>query len=236
MSDDDFDLAGLADYLHMTPAQLQRMADRGRLPGRKLGGQWRFSRHEIHHWLETRIGASDELELARMEGALERDRGPADDALLPIADLLAPEAIEMSLQARTRDSVITTMVGLASRTGWLWDPPQMVEAVRARELLYPTALDNGVALLHPRRPLPATLDRAFIALGRTDRRLPFGNRSGSLTDLFFLLCSTSDRGHLHALARLSRIISDEDFLVALRAATDARAAHALFPDREDKLA
>ncbi|HEX3869907.1 MAG TPA: PTS sugar transporter subunit IIA [Pirellulales bacterium] len=235
MTDDDFDLAGLADYLHMAPAQVQRMADRGLVPGRKTGGAWRFSRPEIHQWLEERIGVGDELELLKMEAVIERDRGPADDALLPAAELLVPQAIEMSLTARTRDSVITTMVGVASRTGWLWDPQRMVDAVRSREQLYPTALDNGVALLHPRRPLPATLERAFIAFGRTPRAIPFGSRSGALTDLFFLLCSTSDRGHLHALARLSRIINDNGFLSTLRSATDVHSAHELIAHRERQL-
>jgi PTS system nitrogen regulatory IIA component len=235
MPDDDFDIAGLADYLHVTPAQVQRMVERGQLPGRRTGGQWRFSRPEIHHWLEQRIGLSDELDLARVEAAIERNRTPADDALMPIAELIVPEAIEMSLPARTRDSVFTAMVGVASRTGWLWDPARMVDAVRSREQLYPTALDNGVAMLHPRRPLAAILERSFIALGRTSNGIPFGDRSGRLTDVFFLLCSTGDRGHLHALARLSRIISDEDFLSALRGTDDNHVAHELIVAREQLL-
>ena len=38
----------------------------------------------------------------------------------------------------------------------------MTEAIRNREELYPTAMDNGVALLHPRRaPCRTSLDRQF---------------------------------------------------------------------------
>ena len=50
----------------------------------------------------------------------------------------------------------------------------MADAVRAREDMMPTALDIGVALLHPRRPLASILDRPLLALGRTDRGIPFG--------------------------------------------------------------
>ena len=59
------------------------------------------------------------------------------------------QAVQVPLGARTRNSVITNMVEVAARTLWLWDPPKMVEAVRGREELYPTAMDNGVALMHP---------------------------------------------------------------------------------------
>ena len=69
------------------------------------------------------------------------------------------------------------MVEQAARTGWLWDVAKMAEAVRAREDLLPTALENGVALLHPRRPLANIIDRPFLALGRTSRPLASERRA-----------------------------------------------------------
>jgi mannitol/fructose-specific phosphotransferase system IIA component (Ntr-type) len=53
-----------------------------------------------------------------------------------------------------------------------------------------------------------------------------------LTDVFFLICSDSDQGHLRILARLSRLINCVDFLTELRACPDAQAAHELFLARE----
>ena len=70
--------------------------------------------------------------------------------------------------------MITSLVNVAARTGWLWDVERMIDAVGNREELYPTALDSGVALLHPRRPLAQALERPFIAFGRTDHGIPFG--------------------------------------------------------------
>jgi PTS system nitrogen regulatory IIA component len=124
---------------------------------------------------------------------------------------------------------------VAARTGWLWDAEKMAEAMRAREELMPTALDSGVALLHPRRPLSSILDRAFLAFGRCDRGLPFGNPRGVLTDLFFLICSTDDRTHLRTLARLSRLLSDAEFLPALREASDAASVRRAVASFEERL-
>lgn len=224
MATGDFDIDSLAAFLHLGPAQVRRMADRGQLPGRRIGGEWRFSRAEIHHWFEEKIGAADDdQELAQMEDVLQRQA--ASHCQISIADLLPVEAIAVPLQARTRSRVIERMVEVAAATGWLWDPPRMVEAVHARESLHSTALDVGVALLHPRRPQSSILAQPFLAMGRTYQGIPFGGGGGRLTDIFFLILSTDDRGHLQTLARLSRCLGDVQFIEALRMAEDAQAAH-----------
>jgi PTS system nitrogen regulatory IIA component len=235
MADDDFDLESLATYLHLSTAQVAKLADRGQLPGRRVAGAWRFSQAEVHHWLEERIGLSDSVELLRVEGALDRHAATEAETPVSIAAMLPEAAIEIPLAARTRNSVITSMVEVAARTGLLWDTTKMADAIRSREELYPTALENGAALLHPRRPLASILGEAFIALGITSRGIPFASSRGLLTDVFFLICSVDDRGHLRTLARLSRLLAEPTFLDNLRAAPDASAAHALIVEQEGKL-
>src|SRR5690606_34931603 len=129
--------------------------------------------------------------------------------------------IDTSLSGRTRNSIINQMCQLAARTGLLWDAEAMADAVRAREQLQSTAMDTGVALLHPRRPLANILAEPLLAVGIAPQGIPFGG-SSRLTDVFLLICSCDDRGHLRTLARLSRLICDEQFLPNLRAAADAR--------------
>lgn len=230
MGEPHFDIERLADYLHMPTASVVKLAERGKLPARRVGGQWRFSSAEIHHWLEDRIGVSDDETLLQMEGALDR-ASHADAEQVSIADLVRPEAVEVPLDARTRGSVIIRMAELAARTNLLWDPGKMADAVRAREDMHSTALDNGVALLHPRRPMPNILAEAIVALGISANGIPFG-AGGQLTDIFFLICSTSDHEHLRILARLSRVINDAAFLAELRAADSAKKVHCLIEDRD----
>lgn len=233
MADDDFDISSLAAHLHMLPAQIAKLADRGKIPARRIGGDWRFSRAEIHHWLEDRIGLSNADELAEMEQNLERtDTSELGD--VSIAELLPVDTIAVPLAARTRAKVITAMSELAATTGMLWDPGKMAEAVSAREAMHPTALDIGVALLHPRRPQTSILGEAVMALGVTSQGIPFGGASG-LTDVFFLIAATSDHEHLRLLARVSRMISDSDWLAELRSASDARHAHQLLATRDAEL-
>jgi len=231
----DFDVESLASYLHITPAQVAKMAERASLPARKIAGSWKFSRAEIHHWLEERIGAADDADLARVQGLLDRAAAGRDLASVQISELLQPEAIAVPLPARTRSSVIKSMVELAAKTGQLWDPAEMAEAVEARERLYPTALDNGVALLHPRRPLPGILAQPLLAVGRTVQGIPFAGDQGQLTDLFFLICSVDDSQHLRTLARLGRLLAAEGFIAGLRQAADASSVLSLVHDFESRL-
>lgn len=217
MSNEDFDLDSLAAFLHLTPQQVARMADRGKVPGRKVSGQWKFSRAEIHHWFEERIGVSDTEELVEVEQTLRRQR-PVGETYASLADMLRVEAVEPLLNARSPRAVIESICDLAAQTGQLWDPPKMAEAVKAREELHPTALEGGVALLHPRRPMPQILGEPILALAKTGGGIPFGGSGGALTDIFFLIASVSERQHLHTLARLSRLLTEPDFISQLRAA------------------
>ncbi|HIF33655.1 MAG TPA: helix-turn-helix domain-containing protein [Planctomycetes bacterium] len=214
MAQDNFDIDGLAAYLHVSPQQVARLATKGRIPGRRVSGQWRFSRAEIHHWLEDRIGVSDEGELIEVEDVVSS----AHPGEVRIANLLMETGVALPLMAKTRNRVIDAMADLAAQTGGLWDPAKMAEAVRAREDLHTTALDNGVAMLHPRRPMPNIVGEPLVVVGRTTSGIPFGGKQGGLTDVFLLICATNDSEHLCILARLSRLIADADFLTKLRTA------------------
>jgi PTS system nitrogen regulatory IIA component len=235
MAEEDFDIDALAAYLHLMPAQVSRMADRGKLPGRRVSGKWRFSRAEIHHWLEHRIGASDEQELVQMEKVLDR-AAPSNSEDVSLAAALPIEAMAFPLAAKTRGRAVSAMVELAAETGWLWDTDKMAEAVLAREQIQPTALDIGVALLHPRRPMPGILGEAFVSLGITPTGIPFGGSGSQMTDVFFLILSTDDEWHLRMLARISRLLSTEVFLSELRDASDSTAAREVIERFEDELA
>ncbi len=214
MSFEYFSIDQLATFLHIPTQQVRRLAERAKIPAQRIGGEWRFSRSEVHHWLEEKIGLADEGELRDMEMVLGKTISQHSEDI-PVSELLLPSAIRVPLEGRTAYAVIDAIVDTAMQTGELWDEDRMKDAVRERESMYPTAMENGVALLHPRRPLPTILGAPFLALGRTHSGVPFSN-TGMLTDVFFLICSTTDHQHLRTLARLSRIITTDGFLPRLR--------------------
>ena len=216
MSNEDYDVQSLATFLHLTPDQVRKMADRGKLPGRRIGNQWRFSQAEIHEWFEQRIGISDEQQLDQVEKMLNNNPRDQAEESFAVRELLSIDNIFVPFLAKTKKSVIQRICDQTAATGKLWDANKMAEALLSREELHPTALENGVALLHPRRPMSSIIGDPFLALGITSSGIPFGGPRGVLTDIFFLIGSTSEPVHLKVLARLSRLIQQTDFLIELR--------------------
>ena len=216
MSHSTLDFSELVKYLHLHESKVKKLVDRGDIPGRKIKGEWQFSLPEVNSWLEKRIGVLDDGELADIESQFDRATPNETSQTVEIANLLPVEAIAVPFLAKTKESAIRSMAQLAVETGLLWDGEKMADALRKREELHSTALDNGIAILHPRRPMPNILAETFLALGIAPSGIPFGGGFGNLTDIFFLLCSMDDQIHLRILARLSRILTAPNFLATLR--------------------
>ena len=47
----------VAEYLQLSPDQIYRLAQQGRIPASKVGARWRFKRENIDRWMEEqRVG------------------------------------------------------------------------------------------------------------------------------------------------------------------------------------
>jgi PTS system nitrogen regulatory IIA component len=220
------DIDQLATYLRKDVREVGKLASRGHLPGRKVGGEWRFARVEINHWLEGQISGYSEEQLAD----LETGHGEGHPLL---ATLLTESTVAVPLPATTRSSVLRELVNLAGQSWHLYDPDAILEAIRQREEKGSTALPSGVAFPHPHRPLPAALGESVMAFGRTGRGIPYGGPG--LTDLFFLVCCRDDRTHLRVLARLTRLLIRPGFLDELREAQSSGEAFGLIVEGEREL-
>jgi PTS system nitrogen regulatory IIA component len=231
MASDTMDLHELADYLRRDRREVNRLADRGSLPGRKVSGEWRFARAEIDHWLETQLPAYTEEQLHALES---RDHADSGRQVL-VSELLKTCNMAVPLAASTRASVLKELVGLAEQSWQVYDPAAILDAIRQREDLGTTALECGVAFPHPRRPRAGTLGDSVLAYARTPAGIPFGAPRGGLTDIFFLVCCQDEKTHLRVLARLSRLLLRPDFVAALREAECVDSTFQVIEDAERAL-
>lgn len=231
MGNDTMDVEQLAAYLQRDVREVGKLASRGVLPGHKVGGQWRFTRAEINHWVATQLPGYTEPELSALErsGVRTGDREPL------LADLLSLATIAVPLAASTKASVLRELVTLAEQSWVVYDAPAVLESVRAREEMGSTLLPDGVAIPHLRRPLPAALGEPVMAFARTTSGIPFGGPRGELADLFFLVLSRDDATHLRVLARLTRVLMQPGLTEQLRAAETPAEALDLLVATEKKL-
>lgn len=210
MPNEMMNLEQLADYLRRDVREVSKLASRGHLPGQKVSGQWRFARAEINHWIETQLPGYTDEELTAVETHYATDLEPL------VSTLMTKETTAVPLKASTRSSVLRELVRLGEQSWHVYDPETLHEAIRQREELGSTALPSGVAIPHPRRPMPSILGESVIAYGRTAAGIPFGDPRGGLSDIFFLVCCRDDRTHLRVLARLSRLLLRPGFIDQLR--------------------
>lgn len=211
-------LEELSRHIGMDARAVRKWAEKGKLPGRMVGGEWRFNRAAMLDYLQQELHTFDEGDIRNLERAMRE--GHADRL---IEAYLPTEAVEINLPARTRASVLRELVRLAERTGLVYNAPEIVAALEEREELGPTALPRGIAFPHPRRPLMWATAEPLICLGRVPAGVPFGAPDGGLTDIFVMICANDERLHLALLARLAMMFNT-DLAPVLRETEDSEEA------------
>lgn len=224
-------LKDVAQMLGVDMRQLERRAGRGEIPCQKIGGRFRFNRAEITEWLQQTMTTMDGGNLAQVDaGMIVHRQARRDEAI--VAPLLRTEAVAANLESRTKSSTIRALVALADRTGLVYDAQEILQAVLRREQLCSTAMPGGIAIPHPRRPLPYAVAEPILVVARTCQGIVCGAPDGRLTQLFFLAISQDDHHHVHVLARLCRILHDEALIEQLEYAETAEEMVELLRERE----
>lgn len=209
-------LEEFARHVGMDVRDVCDLADKGKLPGQKVGGQWRFNRARVTEWLQQEMRNLDESRLLAVEramrGAVAEDIEDVQDRDMVVTGLIPRSGVDLALPARTRSSVLRELIALANKTGLLYDGSGLLAAIEERESMCSTALPNGLAIPHARQPMPYATGEPVICVARVYRGIPFGAPDHELTRLFLLICCHDDRYHLHVLARLVRMLADDKLL------------------------
>ncbi len=213
MSHEWYSIDELARQLGRDRREIDKLVNRGRIPGRKISGEWQFHPMQITHWLEQEMREYSDGELQQIEHAQQSEELDRDE---PVTSLLTLETVQVPLEARTKRSVLECLIEVAGRTWQIWEPAVVLRAIREREDMLSTGLEGGLAIPHPRNPLPDAIGQSLIAFGRTMSGIPFGAVRGELSDLFFLVLARDSRTHLQIQARLARIANLPGFLNRLR--------------------
>jgi PTS system nitrogen regulatory IIA component len=204
-------LKQVADHLQLSERTLYRLLQRGELPGRKIGGQWRFRLSEIDYWLDMRVSRMNTADLRRLEEGSPR-------SMPSLGELIRPENALIRLASGPAREVIRQFVAAVSYPGAV-DNEALASRIHQREELASTATVDGVAFLHTPRWEPRTpIGTPVVALGRLAHPTNFGAIDGTPTDLLFLLLAPDARIHLTLLAKAARLCREPRLLDGLRAA------------------
>ncbi len=131
-----------------------------------------------------------------------------------LTDILKPENIKVPLEATTKTEAIRELVSLLAQTGEIADSKKVLEAVLDREATRTTGIGNGLAIPHGKC---TGTDHLVMAIGKAVTPIDFQAIDGRPVTLIWLLSSPPDKTgpHIHALARISRLMTIDKFRQAL---------------------
>ena len=142
-----------------------------------------------------------------------------------ISDLLAPEAVLASLKAQNKKQLLQELAARAhARTGL--PEKQIFETLIERERLGTTGVGSGIAIPHGRMAGATAITGVFAKL---ESPIAYDAVDGQPVDLIFMLLAPENAGadHLKALARIARLLRDQDVAKKLRASRDAQAIYSV---------
>lgn len=137
-------------------------------------------------------------------------------------DFLNEKYVSLNLKARNKREVLEELVEPLVKGGELENKEEMVKVLLEREKLGSTGIGEGIAIPHGKTK---TVKKLVAAFGRSVAGIDFDTLDGEPAQLFFLLVAPYDSAgpHLKALARISRLLKDENFREELMKASSKEA-------------
>ena len=151
-----------------------------------------------------------------------------------LTDLLKPQNIKIPLEAKTKSEAITELVNLLAANGEVKEPKKVLDSVLDREATRTTGIGNGLAIPHGK--CSGTKD-LVMAIGKAATPIDFQAIDGRPVTIIWMLASPPDKTgpHIHALARISRLMTIDKFRHEMMATKTPQEAYDLIIKQEAAL-
>ena len=150
-----------------------------------------------------------------------------------LTQILQPACVKVPLDGKDKQSAITELVDLLDANGLLLDRNIVLDAVLAREQTRSTGIGSGIAIPHGKCKAVKEL---VMAIGIAHEPIDFASVDGKPVTIILLLVSPTDQTgpHIQALARISRLMLDEQFKQGLEKATSPEQVYELLSNKENE--
>ncbi|MSP43151.1 MAG: PTS IIA-like nitrogen-regulatory protein PtsN [Alphaproteobacteria bacterium] len=147
---------------------------------------------------------------------------------MPLSDILKPEGVIASLRARGKKQALQEISAAASKLCG-FDAQQILDKLLARERLGTTGVGQGIAIPHAKFTEANKVTGMFA---RLEQPIDFESIDDRPVDLIFLLIAPEDGGaeHLRTLARVSRLLRNQELCAKLRGSVERAALYALLTE------
>lgn len=225
----DLKIKDVAELLNVSETTIRRWLSEGKIPTYRLHHQYRFSRIEIENWMMScRLKQSKGNFLPSQEEQIYPVKEAPDDDTdkkkgmqhFSLYRSVNRGGVIVNLEAKTKEEVISqTMDRTASMLSL--DANVLTELLLDREKLMPTALNHGIAVPHTRDLLlKGPVDVITVVFPK--QPIEWGALDDKPIHTLFFLFATDDKRHLHLLAKLAHLSSDEEALELFRSKPDKK--------------
>lgn len=147
---------------------------------------------------------------------------------MSLAEILKPEGVIANLKARSKKQALQELSTVASKLCGL-DAQLILDKLVARERLGTTGVGQGIAIPHAKF---LKADKVVGVFARLEQPVDFESIDDRPVDLIFLLIAPEVGGaeHLRALARVSRLLRNQELCTKLRGSRERAALYALLTE------
>ena len=150
---------------------------------------------------------------------------------MTLTQILQATCVKVPLESKDKEGAIAELVNLIDADKLLLDRDAAFKAVLLREQTRSTGIGSGIAIPHGKCD---AVDKLVMAIGIAGEPIDFASVDDKPVKIIILLLSPADQTgpHIQALARISRLMLDEEFKISLENATSAEQVYELLSSRE----
>lgn len=208
----DLKIDDVADLLNVSVVTIRRWLKDGKIPAYRINHQYRFSRIEIENWvLSCKLNAA-EAEVIPQEEQQEIHHSGLQQYSLYRA--IYKGGVIGNITGENKEEIIRGSMKLISQNLGL-DAEIIADLLMDRENLMPTAINHGFAVPHTRDfVMEGTADAVVVVYPYEP--IAYGALDGQPVHTLFFLFATSDKKHLHLLAKLAHLSSHHEAQALLK--------------------
>jgi PTS system nitrogen regulatory IIA component len=204
----------VAKYLRVSERTVYDWAQKGDLPGGKLGTTWRFKREDVENWVNERLSTSSAPVNTKVSGE----------------SLLKKERI-LLLDSADKQAVLTQLVDLLAESPLVKNRDALLKGILEREELMSTGIGFGIGVPHVRIDSVKDLLLA-IAVVRTPIE-DYSSLDGKPVQIVCMIAARSDQHskYIRMLSTISSCLKDPQIRQQMIEAETPETIHQLLAER-----
>lgn len=206
----NLELKDVAKSLSLPVGTIERWIRQGRIPIKSRGNECVFDEDALKRWAK-----SHNLSFIPPEKEGNTPDDTNETTLSNLASSMKRGYVIKDISGQTAETIFTDvsdrLPGVSDK-----DKDELIERLLQREEMVSTGIGKGIAIPHPRSPLPHMFESPVIITCFLKKAIAFKAIDDKPVSIMFFLLSPDTECHLHLLSRLSYCLRDNEFSEFLR--------------------